>query len=59
MSKLLQATQALKGVVSESSSVSKSHTTTVKFNFDLDEIFSADVERFGKLKEVLKFLLEN
>jgi len=27
--------------------------------FNLDEIFQSDVERFGTLKEVLKFIIDN
>ena len=27
--------------------------------FNLDEIFQADVDRFGSLKDVIKFIIEN
>ena len=34
-------------------------TTRVICPFNLDEIFTADIERFGKLKEVLTFIFEH
>lgn len=34
-------------------------TTRVVCPFNLDEIFQADVERFGKLKDVLTFIFEH
>ena len=37
----------------------KSHHSKIECPFNLDEIFQADVERFGSLKDVLKFIFEN
>jgi hypothetical protein len=34
-------------------------TNRIECPFNLDEIFQADVERFGSLKDVLKFIIEN
>lgn len=37
----------------------KSYHSKIECPFNLDEIFLADVERFGNLKDVLKFIFEN
>ena len=34
-------------------------TNRIECPFNLDEIFQADVDRFGSLKDVLKFIIEN
>jgi len=43
------------------SNVSKADANKGKIEcpFNLDEIFQSDVERFGNLKDVLKFIFEN
>jgi hypothetical protein len=35
------------------------NTGKIECPFNLDEIFLADVERFGNLKDVLKFIIDN
>ena len=39
--------------------INSNPATTPKIPFNLDEIFKADVDRFAKLREVLKWILEN
>ena len=34
-------------------------TNRIECPFNLDEIFQSDVERFGTLKDVIKFIIEN
>lgn len=74
MAAFLGAMKAMKnntGITGTDSS-SQQHTMTIQSNisqnagsnkiecpFNLDEIFQSDVERFGSLKDVLKFIIEN
>lgn len=73
MSAFLGAMKAMKqnSGVGATDSSSQQQTMTIQSNksqtigsklecpFNLDEIFNADVERFGSLKDVLKFIIEN
>ena len=34
-------------------------SSKIECPYNLDEIFNADVERFGSLKDVLKFIIDN
>lgn len=69
MAALIAAAKAMKATANaaqDSSSIVQTQTiqsgittTRVGCPFNLDEIFSADVERFSKLKEVLAFIFDN
>ena len=56
MSAFLQAAKAMKNKDRPSSSETTS-TTRIEMPFNLDEIFQSDMDRFAKLKDVLKFFL--
>jgi|TARA_B110000285_G_C15107931_1_gene609160 hypothetical protein len=49
-------TMTINSNVSKNDGLSK---TKIECPFNLDEIFQSDVERFGNLKDVLKYIFEN
>ena len=70
MAAFLAATKALKAKKdgSNDDGLSVHQTMTIQSNtstnridcpFNLDEIFQADVDRFGTLKDVIKFIIDN
>lgn len=63
MSKFMKAMNATKSAFMDSSSqhntIQSNPLSTPKIPFNLDEIFQADVDRFSKLKDVLKYILDN
>ena len=64
MAAFLAAAKAMNGKNEDSSASVQQTVTTVSTSkldcpFNLDEIFQADVERFGSLKQVIKFIIEN
>jgi DNA polymerase III sliding clamp (beta) subunit (PCNA family) len=62
MAAFLAAAKALKNK-NNNEGVSSSHVMSVSSGttnpFNLEEIFKADTERFGKLKEVLQYIFDN
>ena len=63
-----KALKASKNAASAEDQSSVQHTLTIQSAtsnkgidcpFNLDEIFQADVDRFGTLKDVIKFIIEN
>lgn len=36
----------------------QSHTSKIECPFNLDEIFQADIDRFGALKDVIKYIFD-
>jgi len=64
MAAFLAAAKALKkqNATEENSSIHQtivSNGSNVHCPFNLDEIFQADIDRFGHLKDVLKFIFEH
>jgi hypothetical protein len=51
-----QQTMTINSNTSAHAGVSK---TKIECPFNLDEIFQSDLERFGNLKDVLKFIFDN
>ena len=37
----------------------QSQSSRIECPYNLDEIFQADIDRFGNLKDVLKFIIDN
>lgn len=61
MADFLAAARALKkqnANTTTTSTVTKTASSSVENPFNLEEIFKADIDRFGKLKEVLQYIFE-
>ena len=65
MAAFLAAAKALKKQNEGEGSATSLHgtimstTSNIQCPFNLDEIFQADIDRFGQLKDVLKFIFEH
>lgn len=66
MSAFIMATKQLKKTKFEEQTITNETATirsrpsnmNVEMPFNIDEIFQADVDRFGQLKEVIKYILD-